>query len=113
MYYIPLEKLDLLRDTLYEYLNRGFIMPNKTTYTLPVLFTPRLNGGWRFYVDYRKLNRIIKKDKYLSPLINETFRRITKAKVFTKLDTRYVFHRIRMHLDSEELTAFGMRYGVY
>ena len=110
---MPLERLDLLRDTLREHLNRGFIMPSKVTYTLPVLFTPKLNGEWRFYVNYRKLNYIIKKDKYLSPLIDKTFRRIIKTKVFTKLDIQYVFHRIRIHLNSEELIAFDTRYGAY
>ena len=110
---MPLERLNLLRDTLYEYLNRGFIMPSKAAYTSPVLFTPKLNSGWRFCVDYRKLNRITEKDKYPSPLIDKTFRRIIRAKVFTRLDIRHVFHRIRMHLNSEELTAFGIRYGAY
>ena len=64
-------------------------------------------------MDYRKLNRITKKDKYPLPLINKTFRRITRAKVFIKLDIQYVFHRIYIHPDLEELTAFGMRYGAY
>ena len=113
MYYIPLEKLNLLRDTLHKYLNRGVIMLNKIIYTLPVLFTLKLNGGWRFCVDYRKLNCILKKDKYLLPLINKTFRCIIKIKVFTKLDIRYVFYRIRIYLNSKELIAFGMRYGAY
>ena len=113
LYYIPLEKLDLLRNTLHKYLNRGFIIPNKVTYTSPVLFTPKPNGGWWFCVDYRKLNRIIKKDKYLSPLIDKTFRRITRAKVFIKLNIRHVFHPICIHPDSEELTAFGTYYGAY
>ena len=88
-------------------------MPSKTTYTLPVLFTPKPNNGWRFYVDYWKLNRITKKDKYLLPLIHETFRRITRIKVFTKLDIRHAFHCIRMHPNSEALTAFGTRYKAY
>ena len=88
-------------------------MPSKVTYTLPILFTLKLNGGWRFCVDYRKLNRIIKKDKYPLPLIDKTFRRITKAKVFTKLNIRHVFHRICIHPDSEKLIAFGTYYGAY
>ena len=88
-------------------------MPNKIAYTLPVVFAFKLNGGWRFCVDYRKLNRIIEKDKYPLPLINKTFYRIIRAKVFTKLDIRHAFHRIRMHPDSEELTAFGTRYRAY
>ena len=45
LYYMSLEKLDLLRDTLYKHLNRGFTMPSKITYTLLVLFTLKLNGG--------------------------------------------------------------------
>ena len=102
---MPLEKLDLLRDTLHEHLKRGFIVPSKAAYTSPVLFAPKPNGGWRFCVDYRKLKRITAKDKYPSPLMEETFRRITKAKVFTKLDIRHAFYRIRMHPDSEELVT--------
>ena len=64
-------------------------------------------------MNYRKLNRIIEKDKYLLPLINKTFRRIIKVKVFTKLNIRYVFHCICIHPELEELTAFGMYYRVY
>ena len=88
-------------------------MPSKIAYTLLVLFTLKLNSGWRFYVDYRKLNRITEKNKYLLPLINKTFRRIIKTKVFTKLNIRYVFYRIYIHLDSEELITFGTYYRVY
>ena len=64
-------------------------------------------------MDYRKLNRIIKKNKYLLPLINKTFRSIIRVKIFTKLNIRYIFYRIYMHLDLEELTAFGTRYRAY
>ena len=61
-------------------------------------------------MDHRKLNYIIEKDKYSSPLIDKTFRRITKAKVFTKLNIRYAFHRIYIHPDSKVLTIFGTYY---
>ena len=113
LYYIPLKRFDLLRNTLHKYLNRGFIIPSKVTYTLPVLFTLKLNGEWRFYIDYRKLNRIIKKGKNLLPLINKTFYRIIKIKIFIKLNIRYIFYRIRIHLNSEELITFGTYYKAY
>ena len=64
-------------------------------------------------MDYRKLNCIIKKDKYPLPLIDETFNRIIKTKVFTKLDIRHVFHYIYIHLNSEELIAFSTHYEAY
>ena len=64
-------------------------------------------------MDYRRLNQIMRKDKYPAPLIDEIFRRIAAAKVYTKLDIRHAFHRIRMHPESEEFTAFKTRYGAY
>jgi Reverse transcriptase (RNA-dependent DNA polymerase) len=64
-------------------------------------------------VDYRKLNALTKKNRYPLPLIDETLARLSKAKVYTKLDIRQAFHRIRISPESEELTAFRTRYGLF
>ena len=50
---------------------------------------------------------------YPLPLIDETLVRLARAKVYTKLDIRQAFHRIRMSPESEELTAFRTRYGLF
>jgi len=71
------------------------------------------SGGLRFCIDFRKLNAITRKDRYLLPLIDETLARISRAKIFTKLDIRQVFHRIRIDLASEDLITFRTRYGAY
>lgn len=64
-------------------------------------------------MDYRKLNALTRKDRYPLPLIDETLARMASAKVYTKLDIRQAFNRIRMDPDSEELTTFRSRYGSY
>lgn len=69
--------------------------------------------GLRFCVDYRKLNALTRKDRYLLPLIKETLSRIAQARVFTKIDIRQAFYRIRMDPESEEYTTFRTRYGSY
>ena len=102
---MPLERLDLLRQTLLAHLNNGFIVPSKAAYTSPVLFAPKPSGGWRFCIDYRRLNVLPKKDKYPSQLIEETFRRVCRAKVFTKLDIRQAFQGYAW-------TRMGGAYGV-
>ena len=71
------------------------------------------SGGLRFYIDFRKLNAITRKDRYPLPLIDETLARISRAKIFTKLDIRQAFHRIRMDPALEDLTTFRTRYGAY
>ncbi len=47
------------------------------------------------------------------PLIDETLARLNKAKVYTKLDIRQAFYRIRIAEDAEELTTFRTCYGSY
>ena len=78
-----------------------------------MLFVKKPSGGLRFYIDYRKLNALTRKDRYPLPLIDETLARISSAKIFTKLDIRQAFYRIRIHPDSEDLTTFRTRYRVY
>jgi hypothetical protein len=94
-------------------LDTGFLSPSNAPFASPVLFTRKPDGSLRFCVDYRKLNAITKKDRYPLPLIDETLERLSKARIFTKIDIRQAFHRIRMHPDSEELTTFRTRYGSY
>ena len=113
LYSMSLEQLELVKEYLKDHLYKGFIVPSDAPYASPVLFAKKPGGGWRFCVDYRKLNAITKKDRYPLPLIEETLARLAKAKVFTKLDIRQAFYRIRMKKGVEDLTTFRTRYGSY
>ena len=83
------------------------------SYSSPVLFVKKPGKGIRFCVDYKRLNAITKKDHYSIPLIEEILTPIEDAKYFTKIDIRQAFYRIGMSEDSEELTTFLTRYGVF
>jgi hypothetical protein len=78
-----------------------------------VLFVAKPNSSLRFCVDYHKLNSLTKKDQHPLPLIDKTLAWIANAKIFTKLNIRQAFHRIRIDADSEELTTFRTRYSTY
>ena len=90
------DELLVLRKTLTELLNKGFIRVSSSPAAVPVLFVRKLGGGLRFYVDYRRLNQITKKDRYPLPLIYKTLRNISKARWFTKLDIITTFYKIRV-----------------
>jgi hypothetical protein len=59
------------------------------------------------------LNTITIKNHYLLPLIQEILARLSRAKIYTKLDIIIVFNRIRIVKKQEYLTAFNTRYGLY
>ncbi|MDA4119333.1 MAG: reverse transcriptase domain-containing protein [Thaumarchaeota archaeon] len=107
------EELMAMRDYLAANLAKGFIKLSRAPFGAPILFARKGDGSLRFCVDYRKLNQYTKKNRYPLPLIDETLTRLARAKVYTKLDVRQAFHRIRMDPESEELTAFRTRYGLF
>ena len=113
LYSMSLEQLELVKAYLEDHLKKGFIVPSNAPYASPVLFAKKPGGGWRFCIDYQKLNAITKKDRYPLPLIKETLARLARAKVFTKLDVRQAFYQIRMKESVEDLTTFRTRYGSY
>ena len=113
LYHQSTQELQEIKRFLEENLARDFIVPSQAPHASPTLFVKKPNGGLRFCIDFRKLNNLTRKDRYPIPLIEETLDRLARAKVYTKLDIRQAFHRIRMHPDSEELTTFRTRYGAY
>ncbi|BCR85209.1 uncharacterized protein ACHE_20667S [Aspergillus chevalieri] len=107
------EELEAARDYIVDNLNKGFIGPSAAPFASPILMARKPGGGLRFCVDYRKLNAITRKDRYPIPLVDELMERTSGAKIFTKLDIRQGFHRIRLDPKSEDLTTFRTRYGTY
>jgi hypothetical protein len=45
-------------------------------------------------MNYKELNKVIIKNRYPLPLINEILNRLSEARFFIKLDLRDVYHRI-------------------
>jgi hypothetical protein len=62
---------------------------------------PKKNGGIRLYIDYRGLNKLTKKNRYLLLLISETFDRLVDAKRYTKFDLKDVYYRLRIKKEDE------------
>jgi hypothetical protein len=100
------EELEIVKKYLVKNLDKGFIKPSQAPFAAPVLFVKKPDGSLCFCINYKKLNLLTKKDQYPLPLIDKTLARIGRAKLFTKLNIRQAFHRIRMHPNSKELTTF-------
>jgi transposase InsO family protein len=113
LYKMSAEELEAIKQYITENLDKGFIEPSQAPFAAPILFVKKPNGSLRLCIDFRVLNTLTRKDRYPLPLIDETLARISNAKVFTKLDIRQAFHRIRMDPASEEYTTFRTRYGAY
>jgi len=73
-------ELLVLRKTLDELTDKGYIRPSNLEAAAPVLFARKPGRGLRFCYDYRAINALTKHDRYPLPLIPETLRNLTEAR---------------------------------
>lgn len=107
------DELKALSEYLKENLANGFIRRSSSPAAAPILFVKKKDGSLRLCVGYRGLNKITVKNRYPLPLINELMDRLSSAKVYTKLDIRNAYHRIRIAKGDEWKTAFRTKYGLF
>ena len=79
-------KLAVLKEYINKNLKRGFIKELTLKARTLVLFVPKKDKGLRLVVDYCRLNNVIVKDWYSTPLPAELNNRLKGAKFFMKLD---------------------------
>jgi DNA-binding NtrC family response regulator len=72
---------------------------------------PKSNKGLRLYIDYRALNKFIVKNRHALLLIDETIDRLSGTKIYTKLNLKDAYYRIRMKASNKWKIAFRTRYG--
>ncbi len=105
-YWMSLYKLQKVKKYLNENLFKEFITLSKASYFSLVLFILKANEDLRFCINYRKLNTIIKRNRYFLSLIDEIINKIVDCKHLTQLNIILTFNKLRMHSDSENYTIF-------
>ena len=106
-------QLKFVKKFLDEHLKKRFIEASSAPCSSSILLAKKLGGGIRFCVDYRKLNELTKKDAYPLPLIAEIIARLKKAIVFTKIDIRQAFHKLRIAIESKDAMTFASHFDSY
>jgi hypothetical protein len=107
------EKLKELKVQLEKLFTKGYIKPNKSPYGALVLFVHKKDGTLRMCMDYRAFNKVMVKNRYPLPWIDDLFDRLSGVKVFSRIDLRLGYYQIRITEGDEEKTACHTRYGSY
>ena len=76
IYSLSDHKFKQVKKYLNEHLRKEFIIFNYVSFASFVLFAEKSNEGLQFCVNYRKLNAIIKRNRYFISLINEILTKI-------------------------------------
>ena len=76
---MTLVELQELNVQLQELLDKGFIRPNTSPWGAPILFAKKKDKTLRLCIDYRQLNRVMVKNRYPLPRIDDLFNQLRRA----------------------------------
>jgi hypothetical protein len=110
---MSVEELKGLKKQLTELQEAGYICPSSSPWRAPVLFVQKKDGSQRMCVDYRSLNDVTVKNKYLLPRIEDLFEQMRGSRVFSKIDLRLGYRQMKIRPSDIPKMAFLTRYGLY
>jgi hypothetical protein len=102
-----------LKEHIKELLEKVFICPCSSPWGAPMIFVPKKDGTQRLWMDYRALNEVTIKNKYLLPRIDDLFDQLCGVCVFSKIDLRSRYHQLKVQECDILKTTFVLRYGLY
>lgn len=103
----------IINDEVNKMLKRDIIRPSESPWSSPVVLVRKKDGSWRFCVDYRRLNKVTKKDVYPLPRIDDTLDCLKGARYFSSMDLYSGYWQIEVDEADREKTAFVTSEGLY
>ncbi|KAL8135298.1 hypothetical protein AgCh_010092 [Apium graveolens] len=80
---------------LQKLLDKGVIKSSLSSRVAPMLFVKK-DGSMRLCIDYRELNKLIIKNKYPLPRIDDLFYQFKGVCCFSKIDLRSGYHQLKI-----------------
>jgi hypothetical protein len=96
MYKLSVVEMTEIKKKVQGLLDQGVIRPNSSPCVSLIVMVPKKYGTWRMCVYYRALNKIMVKNQYPLPRIDDLLDQLKNVVYFTNLDLHCGYHDIRV-----------------
>ncbi|GBL87911.1 Retrovirus-related Pol polyprotein from transposon 297 [Araneus ventricosus] len=110
---LPFSEKKIVQTQVAEWLERGIIELCSSEYSRPVVIVRKKDGTPRVCIDYRKLNKVVVKDRFPLPLLEDILDRLQGSRVFSTIDLKNAFFHVNVNKDSRKYTSFVTHEGQY
>ena len=112
-YRTPMKNREVIDKAIDEMLDADVIRRSRSPWSFPVVIVDKKDGSKRFCVDFRRLNKISKKNSYPLPLIDDFLALLGKCKYSTSLDLKSGYWQVAMNEKDKEKAAFACHRGLF
>ena len=112
-YPIAMKHYQWVKEEIDKLLKAGVIRNSHSSWLAPIIVVPKGDGGKRLVIDYRALNKVMRKFMWPMPKVEDIFSQLNGAKYFPTLDLRAGYHHIGLTTDSIPKIAFTSPFGKY
>ncbi|RDY06393.1 hypothetical protein CR513_09624, partial [Mucuna pruriens] len=105
--------IDLLEEQLEELLRKKFMRPSVSPYKALDLLVKKKDRSIMLRVDYHQLNKVIIKNRYHLPMIDDLIDQLVGACIFSKINLSVDYHQICVKSKDIPKTTFRSCYSHY
>ena len=102
-----------LQNQIQTWLDEGVSEPAKSPWSSPSVPVRKKDGGIRWPVDYRLVNKHLVMDSYRLPRIQQLVEKAGSLWVYSALDAVTAYYTIPVAQEARPLTAFTSPHGLY
>ena len=112
-YPIAVKHYNWVKEEIDKLLEAGVIRNSHSSWSAPIIVVPKGDGGKCLVIDYRALNKVMRKFVWPMSKVEDIFSQLNGAKYFSTLDLRAGYHHIGLTTDSIPKTAFTAPFSKY
>ena len=112
-YRVGPKEREIIKEEIKKMLEKGVIRESQSDWASPVVLVKKKNGDIRFCTDYRKLNKITRKDNHPLPRIDDMIERFLGSQWFSSLDIASGYWQIEIEETDKAKTALITQDGLF
>ena len=102
---------DFLKNLVDELVQAGLFRPSMSPWISPVVLVKKKDGSLRMCIDFKRLNKVTKKDPYQLPRVDALTDSMQGCSYFSSIDVLSAFWSVPMADEDIEKTGFSTSFG--